>query len=76
MGQTTEAVYTEGVLKPTERLALREAQRVRLIIEILDDPTDSQGRSAAVERLRAGIDRMSFRSKGHLPARDELHNRP
>jgi predicted DNA-binding antitoxin AbrB/MazE fold protein len=35
--QFTEAIYTNGVLKPKENLALHEAQRVRLIIEPLDD---------------------------------------
>jgi len=37
MTQFTEAVYTNGVLKPSEGLVLREAQRVRLIVEALDD---------------------------------------
>lgn len=33
MAQLTEAIYTHGVFKPKEELALREAQRVRLIVE-------------------------------------------
>lgn len=54
MAQLTEATYANGVLKPTEELALREAQRVRLIVEALDDDTDRGDRPAAgaVERAR------------------------
>jgi hypothetical protein len=36
MTQIIEAIYT-NVLKPTEELDLREAQRVRVIVEPLDD---------------------------------------
>ena len=56
MAQVTEAIYTHGVLKPVEALALREAQRVRLVIELLDDATDRGERSVALQRLRAGIE--------------------
>ena len=69
----TEAVYTQGVLKPTGELSLRERQRVRLIVEPIDDvPGD---REAAVARLRAGIASMQFFSNGRLPTREELHDR-
>jgi predicted DNA-binding antitoxin AbrB/MazE fold protein len=75
MAQFTEAVYTNGVLKPNKQLLLREAQRVRLIVEALDDgPGDD--RPAALERLRAGIEAMNFFSRERLPSRDELHDRP
>jgi predicted DNA-binding antitoxin AbrB/MazE fold protein len=74
--QVTEAIYTGGVLKPVEALALREAQRVRLVIELLDDGTDRGERSEALQRLRAGIEGMRFFSQGRLPNRDELHDRP
>jgi predicted DNA-binding antitoxin AbrB/MazE fold protein len=76
MTQVTEAIYTEGVLKPVEALALREAQRVRLVIESLDDDADREERSDALQRLRAGVEGMSFFSRGKLPNRDELHDRP
>jgi len=33
MAQFTEAVYTNGVFKPSGELSLREAQRVRLIVQ-------------------------------------------
>ena len=76
MAQFTEAVYTNGVLKPKRGLVLREAQRVRLIVEALDDDTDLGDRSAALQRLLAGIEGMRFFSRKRLPSRDELHDRP
>ncbi len=73
MTQTIEAIYANGVLKPLDGLHLREQQRVRLILEpIQDAATDRQ---AALERLRAGIASMQFYSEGQLPPRDELHDR-
>ncbi len=75
MAQVTEAIYTHGVLKPIEELTLREAQRVRLIVEPLDDAGRGD-RSDALKRLLAGIEGMRFFSRGRLPARDELHDRP
>ena len=73
MTQSTEAVYSGGVLKPDSDLGLREQQRVRLVVETIDEvPTD---REAAFARLRAGIARMQFFSKGPLPKREELHDR-
>ena len=72
MTQKVEAIYTGGVLKPTHALPLRDKQRVRLTVETIDAPeTDRQ---AAVARLRAGIDSMSFFSEGPLPTREELHD--
>jgi predicted DNA-binding antitoxin AbrB/MazE fold protein len=76
MTQVTEAIFTNGVLKPKEELALRESQRVRLIVEPLDDDTARGDRSAALRRLRAGIEGMKFFSREPLPSRDELHDRP
>jgi len=74
MTQTTEAIYTNGVLKPTGDLDLREQQRVRVTVETIEDGADD--RAAAVARLKAGIDSMHFFSNGRLPTRDELHDRP
>ena len=76
MAQFTEAVYTNGVLKPKEGLVLREAQRVRLIVEALDDDSGRGDRPAALQQLLAGIERMRFFSRERLPSRDELHDRP
>lgn len=74
MTQVTEAIYSDGVLRPLEQLTLREAQRVRLIVEPLDEP-DRADRSAALKRLLTGIESMRFFSTGRLPTRDELHDR-
>ncbi len=74
MTQITEAIYTHGVLKPTEELDLREDQRVRVIVEPLDDKRGD--RATALARLKAGIASMQFFSNGQLPTRAELHDRP
>jgi predicted DNA-binding antitoxin AbrB/MazE fold protein len=75
MVHVTEAVFSQGVLRPVDELGLRGQQRVRLIIEPVDAGQDVD-RTAALMRLRAGIASMSFSSSGPLPARDELHDRP
>jgi predicted DNA-binding antitoxin AbrB/MazE fold protein len=73
MTQITEAIYTQGVLKPATDLNLREQQRVRVVVETMEDaPGD---RDAAVARLKAGIASMQFFSNGPLPTREELHDR-
>jgi predicted DNA-binding antitoxin AbrB/MazE fold protein len=73
MTQFTEAVYTHGVLKPTTDLDLREDQRVRIIVEPIDEQRPE--RSGALARLKAGIASMQFSSDGRLPSRAELHDR-
>jgi predicted DNA-binding antitoxin AbrB/MazE fold protein len=37
MTQITEAIYAHGVLKPATDLNLREQQRVRVIVEPIED---------------------------------------
>lgn len=74
MAKVTEAIFSQGVLKPVEELDLREQQRVRLISETVDVKHDPD-RAAALSRLRAGIESMAFSSSGPLPSRDELHDR-
>jgi predicted DNA-binding antitoxin AbrB/MazE fold protein len=74
MTQVTDAIYSGGVLKPVEKLVLRETQRVRLIVEPLDEK-DENRRSAALERLLAGIESMDFFSSGPLPTREDIHDR-
>jgi predicted DNA-binding antitoxin AbrB/MazE fold protein len=76
MTQVTEAVYTNGVLKPKGELVLREAQLVRLTVEPLDEEAPGADRPAALRRLLAGIEGMRFFSRERLPSRDELHDRP
>ena len=73
MTQKVEAVYTDGILKPTGELSLKDKQRVRLTVETIDEPAGD--REAAVARLRAGIASMRFFSEGPLPSREELHDR-
>ena len=73
MTRTTEAIYSHGVLKPAEDLNLREQQRVRVIVEPLEDPLAD--RDAAVARLKAGIANMQFFLNAPLPKRDDLHDR-
>ncbi len=73
MTQITEAVYTHGVLKPAVDLNLRDQQRVRVIVEPIEDSLGD--RDAAVVRLKAGIAGMQFFSNGPLPTREDLHDR-
>jgi predicted DNA-binding antitoxin AbrB/MazE fold protein len=73
MTRITEAIYTHGVLKPAADLGLHEQQRVRVIVEPIEDRRED--REAAVARLKAGIAGMQFFSNGPLPSRDELHDR-
>lgn len=75
MVQVTEAVFSQGVLRPVDEVHLREQQRVRLIIEPVDVGLDAD-RAVALDRLRSGIESMNFSSSGPLPARDVLHDRP
>jgi predicted DNA-binding antitoxin AbrB/MazE fold protein len=72
MTQKVDAIYTDGVLKPTRELSLKDNQRVRLTVETIDDP--SRDRQAAIGRLKAGIASMRFFSEGPLPSREELHD--
>ena len=60
MTQTIEAIYTDGVLKPTAELPLRDNQRVRLSIETIDETIEETtvDREEAMARLRAGIASM------------------
>jgi len=69
----TEAIYTQGVLKPAADLNLREQQRVRVIVEPIEGSLGD--RKAAVARLKAGIAGMQFFSNGPLPTREDLHDR-
>lgn len=71
--QVTDAIYSGGVLKPLGKVSLREAGRVRLIIERSE--STPEGRRLALDRLRAGIAKMRFRSSGPLPGRADLYDR-
>jgi len=73
MTQKVEAVYTDGILKPTGELSLKDKQRVRLTVETIDERAGD--RDAAIARLTSGIAGMRFFSEGPLPSREELHDR-
>jgi predicted DNA-binding antitoxin AbrB/MazE fold protein len=73
MTEKVEAIYTDGVLKPTRELSLRDRQRVRLTVETIDEP--ERDREAARARLKAGIASMRFFSEAGLPTREKLHDR-
>jgi predicted DNA-binding antitoxin AbrB/MazE fold protein len=70
MTQITEAIYTHGVLKPAVDLNLREEQRVRLIVEPIEEGFGD--RDPAVARLKAGIASMQFSSNGPLLTREDI----
>ena len=74
MTEKVDAIHTGGVLKPTRDLCLRENQRVRLIVETIEEP--DRDRAAAIARLKAGIASMRFFSEAGLPTRENLHDRP
>jgi predicted DNA-binding antitoxin AbrB/MazE fold protein len=73
MTLTIDAIYSNGVPKPTVESPLRDNQHVRLTVETIDE-TDMD-REAAVRRLKAGIASIRFFSQGALPSREELHDR-
>ena len=73
MTRIIEAIFSGGVLKPVGELPLREAERVRVIVQSSDETPGE--RSAALQKLLAGIEGMRFFSRGPLPARDDLHDR-
>ena len=70
----TEAVFADGVLKPRERLSLKENERVRVIVQTLNGEGKEQ-RQAALDRLTARAQRLGVRSSGPYPKREDLHDR-
>ena len=66
MTQKVDAIYTDGVLKPTRELSLKDNQRVRLTVETIDDP--SRDRQAAISHLKGGIESMGFSRGECFPA--------
>lgn len=73
MTQKVHAIYAGGVLKPTRDLCLRENQRVRLIVETIEEP--DRDRAAAIARLKAGIASMRSFSEAGRPTREKLYDR-
>jgi len=76
MAQVVEAIFSGGILRPVENLALKECQRVRLLVEPIGEPIEpTADRGLALKKLIAGIQSMHFSSRGELPSREELHDR-
>jgi predicted DNA-binding antitoxin AbrB/MazE fold protein len=73
VAEIVEAIYADGVLKPTRELPFRDNQRVLLTIETIHEP--ERDREAAIARLKAGIASMNFFSEGPPPRREESHDR-
>ena len=74
MIQKIEAIYTNGVLRPRQKLDLREQELVRLTIEQIE-PASTAERERALDEFAEGVRHMNFRSIGSYPTRDELHER-
>lgn len=73
MTRTIDAIFSNGVLTPTEPLPLREHERVRITLETVERNGDS--RDAAVRRMSDGFGKLLLRTGGRLPAREDLHER-
>lgn len=54
MEQVLEAIYSDGVLKPLEKLDLRENQRVRIIVSV-PDAEDVERSLQAWHEVYAGL---------------------
>ena len=79
MTTCVEAIYTNGVLKPVERIDLDEHQRVRLTIEPVSEsaaPGENNGaaRTAARRRLVDFLRTDPLHLTEPLPRRDELYD--
>jgi predicted DNA-binding antitoxin AbrB/MazE fold protein len=74
MTQVTEAIFSGGVLRPTEQLQLRDQERVRIIVQQIEGVGAAQ-RRRLLDDIKASADRMGFRSNAPYPTRDNLHER-
>lgn len=74
MVRVTEAIFENGVFKPTEAVGLREHQRVLITVEELPQ-VPVEDREAALGRFRESVARLGFTSDGPYPKREELYDR-
>lgn len=74
MDQMTEAIYANGVLMPVAPLDLHEQQRVRVYVQVIEEPSEER-RRAALARIVQDARESKLRLTGPLPSRDELHER-
>jgi predicted DNA-binding antitoxin AbrB/MazE fold protein len=70
----TEAIYSDGVLKPVAPLALANDQRVKVTVQSLQ-PVEDDKRSAALEEMLRDMEESTLHLTGSLPSRDDLHDR-
>lgn len=71
--RTTDAIFSNGVLRPLEPLPLREYERVRITVESVEQ--NGAARSTGRQRLIRGFDQLRLRTDGNPPSREELHER-
>lgn len=73
MTRTFDAIVTNGLLRPTERVELPENQRLRVTVEeVAAQP--STDRRAARQRLVEFLRRFPLHIRGPLPTREELYD--
>lgn len=65
--------YTNGVLKPDQRLSLPEGARVRASIR--PEPIDLTAAERAMDEIRRISESGAFRSGGRKLTRDQMHER-
>jgi predicted DNA-binding antitoxin AbrB/MazE fold protein len=76
MTKTTDAIFSNGLLRPLEPLPLREQERVRITVESVEpEGTAVKGAAEARRSMIAGFDKMRLRTNGKPPSREELHER-
>lgn len=73
MTTQVEATWSDGVLKPDERVPLPEQTRVRLTIEPIEDRTATA--LAAWQAIKARLNVRPIHGTGVRYTRDELHER-
>ena len=71
--QEVSLTYTNGVLKPDQRLNLPEGARVRALIST--ESPDPEKAAKAMETIRRISESGAFRSGGRKFTRDEMHER-
>ena len=81
MTKIIEAIYENGVLKPTEVLPLSEHQRVEIVVresngsEWPSAARNEAERQAALRILLEEVDRMNLRLRVRMPSREEFYDR-
>ena len=66
MVKTINAIYENGVLRPLEKLDLKESQRLKLILEVVPSVVEE---TQALIRARAEVVQEVAEHEEYLPAR-------